>query len=191
MKLTASEHTSRPWRIHEIVGDFRLEDVWELKAPGRADDFEQLVAGFTTFDPAESSSAIVRFLFALRWKLGDWFGWDDDSTGINGRVRSLSERLPADLRAHPGPDLAGVPFTSLYQLDNEYAAEIANETMHGVVHLGWVPEEGRAQMAVLVKTNGLFGQLYMLGIRPFRHVGVYPVLLREIENRWQAGIGSA
>jgi len=44
---------------------------------------------------------------------------------------------------------------------------------------------------VLVKTNGLFGQLYMLGIRPFRHVGVYPVLLREIENRWQAGIGSA
>ncbi len=29
MKLTDDEPTSRPWRIHEIAGDFRLEDIWE------------------------------------------------------------------------------------------------------------------------------------------------------------------
>lgn len=29
MKLTDGEPTSRPWRIHEIAGDFRLEDIWE------------------------------------------------------------------------------------------------------------------------------------------------------------------
>jgi hypothetical protein len=30
MKISNAEHTSRPWRIHELTRDFRLEDVWEL-----------------------------------------------------------------------------------------------------------------------------------------------------------------
>jgi hypothetical protein len=34
MRLPNSVHTSRPWRIHELTRDFRLEDVWEL--PGSA-----------------------------------------------------------------------------------------------------------------------------------------------------------
>ena len=63
-------------------------------------------------------------------------------------------RLPADLRAAPGPDFQALPFSSLYLLDDEFAAEIANRTMHGVLHLGWVPDRTggyRGQMAVLVK----------------------------------------
>jgi hypothetical protein len=28
MRLPNSAHTSRPWRIHELTRDFRLEDVW-------------------------------------------------------------------------------------------------------------------------------------------------------------------
>ena len=56
-----------------------------------------------------------------------------------------------------------LPFTSLYLLEDEWAAEIANRTMHGVMHLGWVPDDAvgfRAQMAVFVKPNGLFGAAY-------------------------------
>jgi hypothetical protein len=30
MKLPDEAHTSRPWRIHELAGDFRLEDVGDL-----------------------------------------------------------------------------------------------------------------------------------------------------------------
>jgi hypothetical protein len=59
--------------------------------------------------------------------------------------------------------------------------------MHGVLHLGWVPdpEAGyRGQMAVLVKRNGLTGSAYMAAIKPFRHLIVYPQMLREIERRW-------
>ena len=73
--------------------------------------------------------------------------------------------------------------------DDEFAAEIANRTMHGVLHLGWVEDEGggyRGQMAVLVKRNGLFGWAYMAAIAPFRHVLVYPPMLREIGRRWRA-----
>jgi len=52
-------------------------------------------------------------------------------------VRSLRERLPADLReAPPGPVFESLPFTSLYLLVDEFAAEMANRTVHGVLHLG-------------------------------------------------------
>ncbi|HEX8101159.1 MAG TPA: DUF2867 domain-containing protein, partial [Solirubrobacteraceae bacterium] len=108
------------------------------------------------------------------------------------RVPSLRDRLPADLRDGPtGPAFAALPFAPLYALDDEFAAEIANRTMHGVMHLGWVPDPAaagghRGQMAVLVKPNGLLGRAYMAAIRPFRHLVVYPALLRRLEREWEA-----
>jgi hypothetical protein len=92
-------------------------------------------------------------LFALRWRLGELLGWDDATSGLGSRVTTLRDRLPADLRdASPGPDLHAVPFSSVYQTDDERAAEIANRTVHAVMHIGWVPDEHgghRGQMAVL------------------------------------------
>lgn len=193
MKLPNTAHTSQPWRIHEIVPDFRLEDVWALPTPGGPDDFPRLVRLATSLDPAESSSRAVHTLFALRWKLGEVFGWDDEDAGLGSRVQTLRDRLPEDLRDLPAaPSFDALPFTSLYLLENEFAAEIANNTVHGVMHLGWVPdEEGgyRGQMAVYVKPNGLFGSAYMAAIAPFRHLLVYPPMLREIGRAWQAGAG--
>jgi hypothetical protein len=43
IRLPDSAHTSRPWRIHAITGDFRLEDVWALPTPGGPGDFPRLV----------------------------------------------------------------------------------------------------------------------------------------------------
>jgi hypothetical protein len=40
-------------------------------------------------------------------------------------------------------------------------------------------------MAVLVKRNGLLGSAYMAAIAPFRHLLVYPPLLREIGRAWR------
>jgi hypothetical protein len=186
MRLPDSEYRSRPWRIHEITPDFRLEDVWAIRAPGQPDEFQRLIAGFAAFKPETDSSARrVRGLFALRWKLGEWFRWDRERDGLGERVDSLTDRLPAELRAHPGPAIQGTPFKSLYQLNNEFAAEIANKTMHGVVHLGWVPDRREAQMTVLVRPNGLLGRLYMLGIKPFRYVSVYPALIADVERTWR------
>lgn len=36
MKLPRSAHASRPWRIHDLTRDFRVEDVWALPTPGGA-----------------------------------------------------------------------------------------------------------------------------------------------------------
>jgi hypothetical protein len=43
MRLPNTAHTSRPWRIHELAPDLRLEDVWELPGRGGPDDFPRLV----------------------------------------------------------------------------------------------------------------------------------------------------
>jgi len=189
MRLPNAAHTSRPWRIHELTPDFRLEDVWELETPGGPDDLPLLVEGLASGDPSESPSRIARALWAIRWKLGELFGWDDPDAALGARVPTLRDRLPADLRDAPrGPEFTAAPFTSLYLLANEWAAEVANRTVHGVLHVGWVPDEAggyRGQMAVLVKPNGLFGKAYMAAIRPFRHWIVYPPLLRQIERAWR------
>jgi hypothetical protein len=192
MKLPDSEHTSRPWRIHELTGDFRLEDVWALPTPGGPDDFHRLVERFAAGDPAESPHRAIRALFAIRWKLGELLGWDDEDSGIGSRVPTLRDRLPADLRAAPsGPGFPELPFNGLYLLEDEWAAEIANQTMHGVMHMGWVPDGNggyRGQMAVLVKPNGLFGTAYMAAIKPFRHRLVYPAMMRQVEREWRASM---
>jgi Protein of unknown function (DUF2867) len=191
MRLPSTAHTSRPWRIHELAYDFRLEDVWALPTPGGPDDFPRLVSGIASGDPSQGSSRAASTLWAIRWKVGELVGWDDRDAGVGSRVPTLRDRLPADLRDAPsGPDFGALPFASLYLLENEFAAEIANRTMHGVLHLGWVPDgtgSYRGQMAVLVKPNGLLGTGYMAAIRPFRHLIVYPEMMKQIERAWPAG----
>jgi hypothetical protein len=199
MRLPNTAHTSRPWRIHELTRDFRLEDVWALPTPGGPGDFPRLVQDFPRLlqgtasgDSSQGSSRVARALWAIRWKVGGLLGWDDADAGLGSRVPTLRDRLPVDLRDGPsGPDLR--LFTSLYLLEDEWAAEIANRTVHGVLHIGWVQDQAggyRGQMAVLVKPNGLFGTGYMAAIAPFRHRIVYPSMMRQIGRAWARMPGS-
>ncbi|MFG2098688.1 DUF2867 domain-containing protein [Streptomyces sp. NPDC048612] len=187
MRLPDSAHTARPWLIHALASDFRLEDVWALPTPGGPDDLPRLVRQMTSGDGRFSSA--TRGLFALRWKLGRLLGWDRPGSGLGVRVRTLRDRLPADLRdAPPGPGFRALPLTPVYLTDDEWAAEVANRTVHAVMHIGWVPDGAgghRGQMAVLVKPNGRFGAAYMAVIRPFRHLLVDPALMRMIGHAWQ------
>ena len=185
MRLPESAHTDQPWRIHEIAPDFDVEDIWQFRTPGGgADDFPALLAALQA-ERASESTGVSGLLFKIRWKLGELFGWDREDAGTGTRVASLRDRLPADLRDTDVPT-EDSPLTALYVLDNEYAAEIANGTMHGIMHLGWVPDTigYHLQMAVLVKPNGWFGRLYMALIKPFRYGIVYPAMTRRWERTW-------
>ena len=128
------------------------------------------------------------------------FRLDKADSGVGQRVRSLRERLPADLLEGPrGPDLRAVPgrtrvagspiCVSLYQTRDEWLSEYASQTVHSLMHIGWVPDDSvggyHAQMAVLVKPNGWLGKAYMAAIKPFRYALVYPMLLRSIKRQWQ------
>jgi hypothetical protein len=198
MRLPTSAHEDQPWRIHELAPDFTVEDVWALPAFGGADDFEALLDLMTASDPAHSSSVPTRLLWRARDSLGRAFrlGGVSAPDDAPGRLPipetdeySLATRLPEDLQGTAtGVRFAALPFTPLYRTDTEFAAELSNPTVHGVLHLGWV-ERGRGrcqgQMAVLVKPRGRLGKLYMTSIAPFRHLIVYPALLRQIDRGWR------
>jgi Protein of unknown function (DUF2867) len=187
-KLPNTEQTSRPWRIHELVRDFQLLDVWALPTPGSPDDFPRLVELIASSDTMDSESRAARALWAIRWKLGEVFGWDEVDESELPDWQMLRDRLPQDLRDGPtGPEFEELPFRSVYLLDDEWAAELANKTVHGVLHLSWVPDGHgayRGQMSVYVKPNGLLGKAYLAAIQPFRHLVVYPPMLRQLERMW-------
>ncbi len=206
MRLPNTTHESGPWRIRDIAPDFTLEDVWALPVHGSAEDFAALVELATSSDPATLTSRPARVLWNVRDRLGSWFDLgrisapiDAGESGAGGqmpipgkRETSLAERLPDDLRdSAAGVHFNSLPFAALYLTDVEFAAELSNQTVHGVMHLGWVDQgEGRyqGQMAVYVKPRGTLGKAYMQLIKPFRYWIVYPALMRQMERTWDARV---
>lgn len=198
MRLPESAQREHHWLIDRIAHDFELLDVWALPAEGGPEGFPAFVDVLTSLDPAEASP-VSRLLFAVRYQLGRWFGWDDRTVKepIPGSSEvSLQERLPDELRGsaegpvlNPAADKSGSSFVPLYRTDREWAAEISNSTVHGVLHLSW-PEQAagrhRAQLAVYVKARGRLGRVYLRLIEPFRHLVVYPALTRQVGRAWQA-----
>jgi len=191
MRISNEEHEARPWRVREIARDFTLEDAWALPAYGRAEDFDALLELMASGDPEQGPSLATRLLWQLRWLLGRVFGLDEPAEALpipGTQITSLSERLPEDLRGTvAGMEFERLPFTPVYRTDREFAAEISNKTVHGVMHLGWVElADGsfQGQMAVYVKPRGALGKAYMALIKPFRHAIVYPALMRQIERTW-------
>ncbi|MFY9920983.1 MAG: DUF2867 domain-containing protein [Mycobacterium sp.] len=190
MKLPTDAHFSQPWRIHELTRDFRLEDVWALPTPGGPHDFPRLIQMVASFDDARQRFSVVGLLFAIRESLGQIFKWDEDTD--DPTRPSLRQRLPADLRDSPSTVIPAMGFTPLYQTHDEWAAELINRTVHGVIHLGWVADDAggyRGQMAILVKPNGLLGRAYMAAITPFRYLIVYPRMLKGVGRKWLSYIG--
>jgi hypothetical protein len=200
MRVPNRTQLSQPWRIHEIVPDFTLEDVWVLPGVGgTAEEFSNALELITTSDPAHSPGLPTRFLWGVRDLLGRRFDLGSVSSAENSDApdlpipgcteTSLTERLAADLvGTAAGVRFDRLPFVPLYLLADEFAAEISNRTVHGVMHLAWVGEgDGRyhGQMAVYVKPRGRFGRAYMAFIKPFRYVVVYPALERQLQRAWQ------
>ncbi len=209
MKLPIEEHMSRPWRIHKFVPDFTIEDVWALPVHGTHDEFPALLAllGGGQSDSGKVDfldSPAARFLWYLRDRLGAMFkmgtlGAQQDgaaSLRIPGADEtSLASRLDDDLR-HTADDLQfpSLPFTPLYRTDDEFAAEISNKTMHGIMHVAWVRHRDgiyQGQMTVYVKPRGPFGKAYMAFIKPFRYAIVYPALMRHFEKTWYTKVSTA
>ena len=187
MRIENDVHRARPWRVHELARDFDLLDVWRFDIAGRSDELSRFLALHEARleDDQIVDSAAARFLFRLRWWLGEVFGLDGaQELPIPGTAeRSVRERLEA------APEDDGVdagPFRRVYAGTEEALYEISNRTVHALLHLGWVETEGHyaPEMAVYVKPRGLSGRLYMRLIDPFRHLVVYPALMRDVRRAW-------
>jgi Protein of unknown function (DUF2867) len=206
MRLPTAVLESRPWRIREIAPDFRVEDVWLLPAAGGLADFDRFVDLVTAGDLPDSP--LFRALWWARDQLGR-FGLgrisvpaDHEESAARAALpipgtneTSLTERLPLDLRDTASTvRFDGVPMVPLYRTKVEFAAELSNQTVHSVMHLGWAEQADgryRGEMAVYVKPRGLFGSAYMGFIKPFRYLIVYPALMRHIGREWTARSGQS
>jgi hypothetical protein len=195
VRLPNSTHEGHPWVIGRIAPDFRLLDAWAVPAEGGPDEFDSFLEVMASLDPADAESALSRALFSLRRRLGAWLGLDDATKEhpIPGCTETtLSVRLPEGLRGSAtGPVMSATVqqagFVPLYRTDDEWAAEVSNATVHGVLQLAWV-EQGagrfRGRLGIYVKPRGHLGEGYLMLIEPFRHFVVYPALMRQIERAW-------
>ncbi len=144
----------------------------------------------------EVESLPARVLWRARDLLGRWFGFglisaprDGCRMPIPGTTEtSLAGRLPTELRGTAaGLDFGSLPFEPLYRTVDEFAAEVSNRTVHGVMHLAWADQGGgryQGQMAVYVKPRGRLGKAYLAFIKPFRLWIVYPTLMKQVERTW-------
>lgn len=138
-----------------------------------------------------SSTGLAGWLFRFRFFLGKVFGWEDTVKVKEALpVGSIRERYAIqEGMTKPAVDSKGfADFVPVYNLKDEMLSEIENETVLAAVHFGRVAKgNGKygVQMTVYVKPKGLFGKAYMLLIKPFRLVVVYPVMLRIIGRQWE------
>jgi len=198
MKAPKDVLKNQRWIISDVVHDFDVEDVWALPVHGGPDEFGAVIELMQAMDFPGSAPLPVRLLWGLRDLLGRLFGLGRISTSADDAGTwppvpgtdepSLLGRVPAELR-YTATDsyLADKPFRPLYLTDTEFADEISNKTMYGVMHLGWVDQGGgryQGQMTVYVKPRGPLGKAYMAFIKPFRYAIIYPALMRYIERAW-------
>lgn len=165
MRLEIEEHHKHPFKVHEYAQEFELLDLWQYPIEAEsAEDFEVFLQIHDLAEMAAETSPIVKALFAIRLGLGKIMGWDGDSAS----------------------DAIG--FETVYREAQEVLMRTENGTVTALMHLSWVQlENGRytARMAVYAISKGALGRGYMALISPFRHLWVYPSLMKVGGRRWQ------
>lgn len=188
-KINAQEHLIHPLRVHGLLADFELEDVWRLPIKlTSAQSLQLFVDQFQKSNARLSNQGMAGLLFKIRLFVGRMMGWDDGcehSLPNSIRVRYAKEEK---LGMNDLPDPGSGSFIPVYKLENEFLSEIENKTVHAALHLSRVPA-GKASwaihMAVYVKPKGWFGKLYMVLIKPFRLWIVYPTMMRIAKKNWE------
>ena len=178
-------------RVHEILRDVPLHDVWQVELPGGGPEITLAdVRPLLSFERLMSVNLVVRGLFRLRGLLGRLFSWETAGPTPTRDARSLLHRLAAgDLeRSQVEPGSSDGPFSVLYAHEREAASEIINATVHAfsVLALQSRPGGHRLFWAIYVEPVGRWTPFYMALIDPFRRWLVYPAILRQVHRSWPA-----
>jgi len=186
MRIDPREFRACPLRVHALLHDVPLEDVWAIRLPGGGagrtvqDLRAAMVAG------RAAAPAVVQGLFRLRGRIGALFGWDQQRPAWN--AESFADRLtPADRAASlTTPGTPDGPFNLLYRFDDEQLSELRNATVHAFASLSIRPTPGGylAYLGVFVQPVHRFTRLYMTAIAPFRRLVVYPAIIRQMQSAW-------
>jgi len=186
MRIDPREFRACPLRVHALLHDVPLEDVWAIRLPGggagrTVQDLRAVMVAGRAAAPAG-----VHGLFRLRGRIGALFGWDQQRPAWN--AESFADRLtPADRAASLAtPGTPDGPFNLLYRFDDEQLSELRNATVHAFASLSIRPTPGGylAYLGVFVQPVHRFTRLYMTAIAPFRRLVVYPAIIRQMQSAW-------
>jgi len=190
MRIPGQAHFAHPWRVHTLTPDFELIDAWRFDV--RLDQHRDFDAFLETY--WDAIRAIERSRLArTRVVIGRLMGWDDvpNSRPIPGRAEHLvAERLDATDRARnrfAADERSPLPVAKVrpvYLFDDEVLYEVSNDTVHALMHVSCA-RGASPELAVYIKSRGLFTRLYMAAIWPARHFIIYPSLTADVERRWR------
>lgn len=198
--INKKDQYEREWKVNEITQDFKLWDLWEF--PIKADNSKN--ENFQVFEEVYwkgikklmTSRTFAGFLFSLRNTLSYIFPFDKnvDVLPIPGcRETSVKYRMnPEDLKRSREIEsfrekYPEIIFNPVYLFENESLYEISNNTVHALLHFGWIEKDNgsyTATMGTYTKTRGIFGRSYLKAIEPFRHLIVYPTMINMIKTEW-------
>lgn len=179
-------------RVHEILRQVPLHDVWQVELPGGAPGLSLAdVRPLLGFERMTSASPAVHVLFRVRGLLGRLLLREPADPTSTGDPRSFLPRLSREdlARSVIEPGSSEGPFTVLYAHERESASEIINTTVHAFSVLALQPRSGgyRLFWAIYVESLGWWTSLYIALIDPFRRWIVYPAVLRHLHRSWLLG----
>lgn len=181
--------------MHELARDFELIDVWRVPIDpdsSQVSSFPEIYDFLVHVDPAEGSR-LAWLLVETRFVLGKFFRLDGGRTWIpipGTHELSLRDRLTMNDKEKNRAAEIDLPvhkigqFQVVYLFENESLVEISNRTIYALLHVG-LTAKNQLWMGVYVKSRGTLSNIYMLIIRPFRHVIIYPAWLKLIEKKWR------
>ncbi len=195
IKIKPSEHLKHPLRVHALLLDYELEDVWRFPIKLRNEhSLDLFLKLFKESNDQLLTKGLAGFLFKFRMFLGRIFKWDEHTPPVQLIPGSLRYRyaMEENLTFADLPDPGTGQFVPVYQLENEFLSEIENKTVRAALHLSRVPlgDGWCLQMAVYVQPRGAFGRFYMALIKPFRLWIVYPAMLNQAKWEWEKKVGS-
>lgn len=187
-RATLEQYHQLNLRAHGILSDVPVLDVWQVSLPGknRSCTMQDIRAIFYSAEKSQQAQGLVPTLFALRRFLGRLFNWDIAPPGKE--QWSFRKRISAgDLqKSLIKPGTLDGPFEVLYLHPTEAISEIRNSTVHAFLVWAIEPTCDGHQLfwAIHALPVGFWTGPYLLLIRPFRHLIVYPHLLRQIHLMW-------
>ena len=192
-RIDPREFRERPLRVHAVLHDVPLEDVWaiRLRGGGAGRTIQDVRAAFVT--GVEGAPPLVRGLFRLRGRIGAWLGWDRERP--EWKAESYAHRLSAADRARSlaAPGTPDGRLSLLYRFEDEQLSERRNATVHAFSSLSMrpTPDGYLVYLAVYVQPVHRGTRWYMLAIAPFRRLVVYPAIVRNVQRAWAERYGPA
>jgi Protein of unknown function (DUF2867) len=186
-RICPREFLDLPLRVHSLLRDVPLHDVWVVDLPGGREgttlqEFRSRSGAGRTEDIPYPAKALLQ----LRFLLGRIFRLDKPRPGQKSAsyIRLLDEADRVDSLVPPGSKDGF--FDVVYMFQNEMLFEIINATVHAfsAQTLTRTSDGYRLYWAIYVRPVRSITRAYMALIDPFRRWIVYPQILHKVREQW-------